>query len=54
MKFDLTLEVQAYFLPKLDTSGMKAINELVRVICSSYGQVSLGEMPINAIMPGDA
>ena len=52
-KFDLTLEVQAYFLDSLDASAMKTIKELVRVFCSNYGKVPRGHMPINAILPCD-
>ena len=32
---------------------MKTIRELVRVFCSRYGEVSLGQMPIVAILAGD-
>ena len=50
-KFDLTSEVHAYFLGRLDAGDMLAIKELVRVFCKNYGKVSKGEMPISAILP---
>ena len=52
-KYDLTTEVQAYFLEELDAGDMQAIKELVRVFSKDYGQILTGEMPINAILPGD-
>ena len=52
-KYDLTLEVQAYFLGKLDVGDMKAVQELVRVFCSKYGKVPEGHMSISAILPCD-
>ena len=52
-KFDLTVDVQAYFLDRLDAGDMISIKELVRVFCSNYGKVLFGDIPINAILPGD-
>ena len=46
--------MQAYFLDRLDANDMISIKELVRVFCSNYGKVLFGDIPINAILPGDS
>ena len=52
-KVDLTLQVQAYFLNRLDASDLRSIQELIRVFCKNYGQVLEGEVLISPILAGE-